>query len=92
MTVEQALEELKKCANEFAMVGDSEQAIENNKEEFFNKYEQVKKYYQYITDNTENNPIEGIFDDIWLEACDVVGSLENNRGLDEWVEKILGGE
>ena len=34
MSIEQALEELKKYARDFANVGDAKQAIQNNKEDF----------------------------------------------------------
>ncbi len=53
MTVEQALEELKKYAQEFAEIGDAKQAISNNKEEFLHRWSKVNQYYKYVINNTE---------------------------------------
>ena len=89
MTVEYALEELKNVASEFSMVGDAKQAIINNEKYFLDLFNKIKQYYQYITDNTQNIPDEVVFDERWLEACDVIGDIETkNPSLKEWVAKI----
>lgn len=90
MTIEQALEELKNAANELTVIGDANQALINNPEYFNNLWEKVKYYYDYITNNTENDPnAEDGFDERWLAACDIVGDIEtNNPTLADWVMKI----
>lgn len=86
MTVEQALEELKRCADEFAMMQDSI----NNHEKFLNSFGKVYDYFEYITNNTENDPNEAEFDDRWLEACDIVDNISRkNPNLEKWSEKIM---
>ncbi|UKI57577.1 MAG: hypothetical protein L6V81_09750 [Clostridium sp.] len=42
MPIEQALQELKKYADEFVNVGDAKKAIETNKDEFIHKWAKSK--------------------------------------------------
>ena len=53
MPIDQALKEFKKYADDFALIGNPEEAIKNNKEEFLHKWTKVNQYYLYIFRNTE---------------------------------------
>lgn len=90
MTIEEELEALRKSAEEFTNLGDANQAIENDEGLFYAKFEEVKKHFKYITYHTVNNPSECVFDDRWLQACDIVGEIETaNPSLGKWVADII---
>lgn len=90
MTIEEELEALRKSAREFANIGDAKLAIETDEGAFNSKLEEVKRHFKYISYHTENNPSECIFDDRWLEACDIVGGIETtNPSLEKWVADII---
>ena len=84
MSVEQALEELKKYAQDFTKVGDAKQAIQNNKEDFLHKWTKVMQYYNYIMKKTEN------MSEDWFQAIDILSDIiSDNSSLEEWVIMII---
>lgn len=84
MSIEQALEELKKYAQEFSKVGDAKQAIASNKDEFLHKWAKVNQYYKYIMNNTK------AMSDEWFMAIDIISDISmDNPSLEEWIEKIV---
>lgn len=83
MSIEQALEELKKYADEFTQVGDATQAISTNKDDFLHKFAKVNQYYKYVVNNSE------IMSDEWFMAVDIISDIAtNNPSLEEWVEQM----
>ena len=70
MSIEQALEELKKYADEFTQVGDATQAISTNKDDFLHKFAKVNQYYKYVVNNSE------IRSDEWFMAVDIIEDIE----------------
>lgn len=84
MPIEQALEELKKYAQDFTNIGDAKQAIKNNKEDFLHKWAKVMQYYKYVNDHTEG------MSDEWLTAIDILCDIAiDNPSLEEWVQQII---
>ena len=84
MPIEQALEELKKYAQDFTKVGDAKQAIQNNKEDFLHKWTKVMQYYKYVVDNTKG------MSDEWFTAVDILSDIAiDNPSLEEWVQQII---
>ncbi len=84
MPIKQALEELKKYAQEFAKVGDAKQAIQNNKDDFLRKWTKVMQYYKYIVENTK------IMSDEWFMAVDTLSDISiDNPSLEEWIQQII---
>lgn len=84
MPIDKALEELKKFAQEFTNIGDAEQAIQKNKDDFLRKWFEVNRYYKYIINNAEFRSPE------WLEAIDIVGDISiDNPSLEKWVDDIF---
>lgn len=84
MTIEQALEELKKYAQEFAKIGDAKQAISNNKEEFLHRWSKVNQYYKYVVNNTKG------MSDEWFAAIDIISDIAvDNPSLEEWIQQML---
>lgn len=85
MTIEKALEELKKYAKEFTEVGDAKQAIKNDKDGFLHKFIKVNQYYKYIIRNVKD------VNDEFFAAVNIVGDISfNNPSLDEYVNIIIG--
>ena len=83
MPIEQALEELKKYAKEFAVVGDAKQAIQTNKDDFLHKWAKVNQYYKYVINNTKS------MSDEWWMATEIISDIAvDNPSLDEWVEQM----
>lgn len=84
MSIEQALEELKKYARDFANVGDAKQAIQNNKEDFLHKWTKVMQFYKYIIENVKS------MSDEWFMAVDILSDVSvDNPSLEEWVQQII---
>ena len=84
MPIDQALEELKKYAKEFASVGDAKQAIQNDKEDFLHKWGKVNQYYKFIINNTK-----GMSDERFM-AVDIISDISiDNPSLEEWVEQMI---
>ena len=84
MPIEQALEELKKYAQEFTQVGDAKQAIATNKDEFLHKWAKVNQYFKYIVNNTKG------MSDEWFTAVDIISDIAiDNPSLEEWIEPII---
>lgn len=84
MPVEQALEELKKYAQELIKVGDARQAITSNKDDFFHKWGKVNQYYKYIIKNVP------LMSDQWFEAIDILSDISQaNPSLEEWIEEMI---
>ena len=87
MLVEQAVEDLKKYAEDFTKVGDAQQAINANKDEFIHKWAKVMQYYKYICDHCEALSKE------FLDAVDILADIAcENPSLKEWVEQIIHPE
>lgn len=85
MPLDQALEELKKYAEDFIAVGDANQAIAANKDEFFHKWTKVFQYYNYIVTNSKVGSPK------WFDALDVLSDIElANPSLEEWVKRMIG--
>ena len=86
MTVEQALEELKKYSSELAMMEDNA----NNHEEFLSSWKKVYDLFEYVANNIEVDPNSGDIDERLFEADEIVQSISSkNPNLENWVEKIL---
>lgn len=86
MTVEQALEELEKRADEFAIMEDNF----DNRDEFLNSWKKVYDLFEYIANNMEVDPNSGELDSRFLEANNIVENISvKNPALENWVEKIL---
>lgn len=84
MPIDQALKEFNKYADDFALIGDAEEAIKNNKEEFLHKWTKVNQYYLYIFRNTE--PLS----DEYFDCIDILSDIAaDNPGLEEWVKMII---
>ena len=83
MPIEQALEELKKYAKEFASVGDAKQAIQNDKEDFLHRWGKVNQYYKYVINNTKS-----MSDDWWTAMEIITDIVEENPSLDEWAKQM----
>ena len=84
MPIEQALEELKKYAKEFASVGDAKQAIKNNNEDFLHKWGKVNQYYNYVINNT------ACMSDEWFKAVGILSDITmDNPSLEEWVNLMI---
>lgn len=84
MPIEQALEELRKYAQEFTRVGDAKQAIATNKDDFLYKLFKINQYYNYIVYNTKN------MSDEWFTAIDIISDIVmDNPSLKEWIEQII---
>lgn len=86
MTVEQAMEELKKYADEFAIMEDND----SNHENFLVCYRKVYDLYDYITKNIDVDPNSGELDSRLLETADIVESISiKNPSLSNWVDRIF---
>ena len=84
MTVEQAILELKKCANDLIAVGDANSFIKSNKEEFIHRWIKVMQYYNYILNNINIDSEE--FD----EFIDIMNDItEKNPSLESWIYDIM---
>ena len=84
MPIEQALEELKKYAHEFVQVGDAEQAIKTNKDEFIHWFAKVNQYYKYIINNTTS------MSDEWFMAIEIIYDvIKDNPSLEVWIDSML---
>lgn len=84
MSIEQALKELKKYAQEFTQVGDAKKAIATNKDDFLHKWSKVNQYYKYIVNNTKG------MSDEWFMAVDIISDITIiNPSLEEWIEQML---
>ncbi len=84
MSIEQALKELERHAEEFTNIGDAEQAIQSNKDDFLRKWFEVNRYFKYIVNNVEFRSPE------WVEALEIVSDIaDDNPSLGEWVDMIV---
>lgn len=84
MSIEQAFEELEKYAQQFTNIGDAQQAIKINKDEFLHKWLKVYQYYTYIIERVN------LFSEEWARALDIISDIEcDNPSLEDWVEKII---
>ncbi len=84
MPVEQALEELRKYAKDFAAVGDAKQAIKNNKDDFIHKYIKVMQYFNYIFKYAKSS------EDELCTAVDIIYDIiDDNPSLEEWVTSMI---
>lgn len=81
MPIEQALEELKKRAQDFAAISDVNKTIKENKDEFIHKWKEVYQYYKYIVDNVEFSG------EIWSKATKIITDISiDNPDLEEWID------
>lgn len=84
MSSEQALEELKKYAQEFAAVGDAKEAIAADKAGFLHKWTKVMQYYRHICRQEKGVTM------LFLDAVDVVDDIKyDNPSLEDWVMQII---
>ncbi len=84
MPMEEALEELKKYAHDFELVGDAKFAIQSNKDSFIHKWSMVMKYFNYISDNTP--PLSPQT----REAIAILtGVIRVNPSLNDWIGRII---
>lgn len=78
MPLEQALEELKKYAQELTKIE------ETNKDEFIHQWAKVNQYYKYIIKNAPS------MSDEWFTAIDIISDIASeNPNLEKWVEMIV---
>ncbi len=84
MPLEQALEELRKYAQDFASVGDAKEAIKKNKDAFLHKWIKVMQYYRYIERESK------FMGEAWIDAVDILADIYcDNHSLEEWVDLII---
>ena len=84
MPMEEALEELKKYAHDFELVGDAKLAIQNDKDLFIHKWSMVMKYFKFISDNTP--PLSPQT----REAISILtGVSRANPSLNDWIGRII---
>lgn len=81
MPIDQALEELKKYAQDLASVGDAREYIKVNRQDFLNKFAKVVQYYNYIKENCKGTE--------WADLVDIAANIKRiNPSLDKFVEII----
>ena len=84
MPMEEALEELKKYAHDFELIGDAKFAIQNDKDLFIHKWSMVMKYFNYISINTP--PLSPQT----REAIAILTSVSMaNPSLNDWIGRII---
>ena len=84
MPINQAIDELKKYAEDLTNIGDAKQFIQNHKEEFIQKWAKVNQYYNYLMTNIE------LFSDNWNQVVDIMGDIqEKNPTLEPWIISIM---
>ncbi len=77
--MEKELEELRKAAKEFAMIGDAREYIKINKDDFIHKWFKVNQYFKYVINNYKDATD-------FLEAYDIVSDISiDNPTLEVWV-------
>lgn len=85
MSIEEALVELRKRADDFTKVGDAKEAQGKDKEGFLILYRRVLQYFNYISHSKDKTP------DQLLEAYEIIGDIStNNPSLKEWTDLIIG--
>lgn len=84
MTVEQALQELKKYVQELVAVGNVKEYIQINREDFIHRWSKVNQYYNYLINKVKNDSDE------WWDIIDIMSDIPiDNPSLEEWVLLIM---
>lgn len=84
MEIAEALKQLTQYANEFAQIGDANEAVKNNREEFLHRWTKVMQYYRFIISRVEEMSEE------WFDAIDILTDIyDDNPSLKDWVLDII---
>ena len=91
MPLEQAMEELKKYADELTKIGDANTVIKQDKEALIAKFAKVTQYYHYILSKANESDAKDRA--TVYEAADIIADItDDNPSLEPWVNIILGLE
>lgn len=83
MTIEQALIELRKYANDLINIGNAKEYIQTNKQDFLHNWAKVNQYFKYIMNHTNTESEQ------WWDAIDILADIAlDNPSLEEWVNQI----